>query len=422
MRDQSRSSLSPATRRAAAWLLCAVAAAACHGDSTAPPRIGAPAHVSAVTSTAQAKGTANSAAPVQPTIKVVDSSGKPVPGVAVAVSVVGGGTLANGAPVTDANGSATTGVWTLGAFKGVQTVTMSVATLPSVVFTVDAAAFHITIRYIGTPPGADVQAAFSNAVTRIQQEIADSLPSQPLVGVDANACLPGAGTLNETVHDLLIFVSVNSDPPFDGPGGLLGFAGPCGQRDASPYLPFVGAMEFDAADVPTYVTNGLFSDIVLHEMHHVLGFGTIWSPLSDVLSIPNMTQGYGTSNPVFLGAQARAQYVALGGTAPVGVPLENTGTVDDGTNFSHWRETTFKSELMTGFYNFGPNPLSKITIASLGDLGYTVDLSAADIYLVPAPGNLQSNVVLPAGVREGLRTPTIFVDARGHQIAKPSRK
>jgi len=35
---------------------------------------------------------------------------------------------------------------------------------------------------------------------------------------------------------------------------------------------------------------------------------------------------------------------------------------------------------MTGFLNRGPNPLSRLTIATLQDIGYTVDYSTADEY------------------------------------------
>ena len=38
------------------------------------------------------------------------------------------------------------------------------------------------------------------------------------------------------------------------------------------------------------------------------------------------------------------------------------------------------SELMTGFLNSGLNPLSGITIATLEDLGYSVDYSTAESY------------------------------------------
>jgi hypothetical protein len=40
---------------------------------------------------------------------------------------------------------------------------------------------------------------------------------------------------------------------------------------------------------------------------------------------------------------------------------------------------------MTGFLSLAGNPLSALTVRSLGDLGYAVDPSAADAFGVPAP-------------------------------------
>jgi hypothetical protein len=37
---------------------------------------------------------------------------------------------------------------------------------------------------------------------------------------------------------------------------------------------------------------------------------------------------------------------------------------------------------MTGFLDFAPNPLSAITLASMEDLGYTVDPAAADPFVL----------------------------------------
>jgi hypothetical protein len=51
----------------------------------------------------------------------------------------------------------------------------------------------------------------------------------------------------------------------------------------------------------------------------------------------------------------------------------------DGTFCGHWQEKCLGSELMTG-YAGSVNPLSRITIGSLEDLGYTVDYSTADVY------------------------------------------
>jgi hypothetical protein len=63
------------------------------------------------------------------------------------------------------------------------------------------------------------------------------------------------------------------------------------------------------------------------------------------------------------------------------VPVENTG--GPGTRDSHWREIIFRNELMSGFIARAGNPLSRVTTASLGDLGYQVDLDAAEPYQLP---------------------------------------
>jgi Leishmanolysin len=112
--------------------------------------------------------------------------------------------------------------------------------------------------------------------------------------------------------------------------------------------------------------------IATHEVGHSLGIGTVWD-------YKNLLRGAGSSNPTFSGSNARAQWRALGGTG--NVPVENTGGA--GTRDGHWREATFGNELMTGFLDTGKNPLSRLTIASLKDLGYVVNLNAADVYTRP---------------------------------------
>ena len=49
-----------------------------------------------------------------------------------------------------------------------------------------------------------------------------------------------------------------------------------------------------------------------------------------------------------------------------------------GTAGSHWRESVLGDELMTGWISGTSQPLSRATVASLGDLGYAVDLSRAE--------------------------------------------
>lgn len=76
-----------------------------------------------------------SALPVNPSVKVVDSTGKPRPGVPVTFVATGGGRVVTGTVSTGADGIASPGVWTLGDASGSQTLvaTSEKATRKSVV-------------------------------------------------------------------------------------------------------------------------------------------------------------------------------------------------------------------------------------------------------------------------------------------------
>jgi len=102
------------------------------------------------------------------------------------------------------------------------------------------------------------------------------------------------------------------------------------------------------------------------------GIGTRWRALG--VTGPNRL--FGPDCP-YLGDRANAEYEAISGCAVV--PTEQGG--GGGTKCSHWDEECLGAELMTGSLDNGRlNPLSRITIASLEDLGYEVDYSTADAY------------------------------------------
>jgi hypothetical protein len=241
--------------------------------------------------------------------------------------------------------------------------------------------FAITVRTNGTMTPAE-QAAFTTAAERWQQVIRTGLPDTPLT-LSAGECGTGLPAFDGTVDDVLIDASI---APIDGVGNVLGFAGPCVTRSGS-NLPVYGAMQFDSADIGDLETSGQFADVILHEMGHVLGFGTVWSSLG-------VLQGAGGSDPRFTGASATGAWQALGQTG--NVPVENSG--GPGTADSHWRETTFGAELMTGYIN-ALNPLSVVTAASFADLGYGVDLTAADPYGLPALRAGTRRVAYPDGIQ-----------------------
>ncbi|PVA09303.1 peptidase [Pelagivirga sediminicola] len=178
----------------------------------------------------------------------------------------------------------------------------------------------------------------------------------------------------------------------DGPGGVLGRAGPTVLRPGCE-LPLVGLMEFDRADVIDLETAGSFEDVILHEMAHVLGFGTLWVR-------KNLIAGTGTMDPRFVGPAASREFASLDPDGGKGVPVANTGGT--GTREGHWRELIFGDELLTGFLSGTARPLSRMSIASFEDLGYEVDFSRADPFALPSFRELALQ-----GVFEAVRSCTL---------------
>ena len=221
-------------------------------------------------------------------------------------------------------------------------------------------AYKIEVRFLGGLNTAQMN-AFRTAADRWSRVIVGDLPSVMVGG--------------EVIDDLLIEAQ---GVPIDGPGRILGQAGPTNLRPASAgasaFLPAKGIMSFDTADLAQMQANGTLLDVITHEMGHVIGIGTVWARKS-------LLAGAGTVNPTFTGTNAKKEYGVLKGTGPRVVPVENTG--GPGTQDSHWRESVFKNELMSGFIAAPNNPLSKLTVASLKDLGYVVDLTKAEPYSLP---------------------------------------
>ncbi|GAA3146015.1 leishmanolysin-related zinc metalloendopeptidase [Streptomyces echinatus] len=221
--------------------------------------------------------------------------------------------------------------------------------------------FTIEVRFLGGLTQTQ-QNAFAAAADRWSRVIVGDLDTV-VVGDDI-------------IDDLLVEAE---GVDIDGPSGILGMAGPTDFRDGSAQfgalLPAKGVMRFDTADLEEMEANGTLIDVITHEMGHVLGIGTLWPTLG-------FLKGAGTQNPTFHGPQAMEEFARLvAESVPVPVPVANFG--GPGTRDSHWREAVFVNELMSPFIAGPGNPLSKLTAASLGDLGYQVDLAAAEPYTLP---------------------------------------
>jgi Bacterial Ig-like domain (group 2)/Leishmanolysin len=272
--------------------------------------------------------------------------------------------------------------------------------------------FHIDVRFLSNATPSQRQ-AFSNAQSRWESLITGDLEDIHLT-TTAGECGPNSPAINEDIDDLLILVTLDS---IDGPGNVLGSAGPCfirNETSVNPDLSVLGAMVFDSTDLQDVEAAGLLNALILHEMGHVLGFGSLW-PNDSLLADPSLPPTNGI-DPHFTGAQAITAFNSIGGSSYTGakVPVEDTG--GEGTADGHWRESVFGNELMTGFVDPGQNPLSVVTVASLADEGYTVDLNGAD------PFSLQLSLRAFRGgpqfelKRDLLRVPIKRVDRAGRVV------
>ncbi len=335
---------------------------------------------------------AGTAVPTAPSVIVKDPGGTPIAGITVTFAVTsGGGTLTGATATTNAAGVATLGSWTLGN-SGPNQLTATVAgaglTGNPVIFTGvgctggGGGGYAITLCPTTTMTVAQ-RAAFDGAAARwgglITGDLANITPS-----VAAGTCGTNSPALNFNVDDLVIFAAVEN---IDGPGSILGSAGWCIRRAAG--LPIVGTMRFDAADMANLESGGHLGEVITHEMGHVVGIGSLWNTFG-LLQEPS--QGI-PQDTWYSGVNGLTGFNNIGGASYTGgnkVPVENTG--GGGTANVHWREAVLGTELMTGFLNGGgANPLSELTVRSLIDLGYTVNVAGADPFSVSL--SLRGNAV-----------------------------
>lgn len=195
-------------------------------------------------------------------------------------------------------------------------------------------------------------------------------------------------TQSDVLDDLLVLVSVRD---IDGPGGMVAASTVCILRNVS-FLPLVAAIILDRMDMDNLSDTDV-EDVVLHELGHTLGLGTIWHHTGLLALSSLFSPGADTH---FLGEHAIEAFDSAGGTSYTSakVPVENS--MGYGSSDTHWRESVLGLELMTPVQQAGErDPLSAITIESLADLGYTVDATLADDYEL---GEADADLTVPDGL------------------------
>jgi hypothetical protein len=199
-------------------------------------------------------------------------------------------------------------------------------------------------------------------------------------------------------------VTINaSGVTIDGAGDILGQAGPTfGTVQSGFALTTEGVMEFDSADLANLEAANLLDEVILHEMAHVLGFGTLWDgpSLGSFFAGTQQVSIAGTGR--YTGTAAlnawRNEFTGPGaGLSALFVPVEQGG--GDGTRDVHWNEVDggsgltgivngagqdFQFELMTGWLNPPSAFISNTTVQSFADIGY----APANTAPIPTPALL----------------------------------
>lgn len=306
----------------------------------------------------------------------VDGGDRPSDRDLYAGCISGGPTVVEECVIANASGVYHIQVHAFSAFSGTMTISAGGAVAP----------YNIELVFIDNGTAAQDQAV-RDAATRWESLIVADVPDFDFSSnnLGADTCIEGQGLINSTIDDVRIYVKIVD---IDGPFGTLAQAGPCVTRSLLDF-PIVGSIQFDEADLARLDATGDMEKVILHEMGHVLGIGTLWGEAQrDMIRNPSLPDNGGTqgADTHFIGVNAIAAFDAAGGASytDAKVPVENMA--GPGSGDSHWRESLLNLELMTPVLDAGqPNPLSAISIESLKDLGYQVDVSQADAYSFTLP-------------------------------------
>jgi hypothetical protein len=256
-------------------------------------------------------------------------------------------------------------------------------------FEEDDPSFHIELDYRGWSPSATEEAAIDEAVGRWEAVITEGLYDDSVEitqdMVDADGPDTPCRTYDDTVDDLIVFVSVDATMTAQAAGRT------CLIREDSPYLTLAGGILVSPSLLDGGSASSELMDSFTHELGHVIGLKSgVWNiDIDDDGSwernlLPGINSGCPSSQQIFFqGDAAKDAWQDLGGSGKV--PMEDDRLL--GTRCEHWDKDWFGSEVMTGWGSEEERPLSIVSVMALKDLGYKVDSSEADPFELTGLGD-----------------------------------
>jgi hypothetical protein len=185
--------------------------------------------------------------------------------------------------------------------------------------------------------------------------IQSDLPSVESVSLE-KGMLTGNCRYPTTINDIYICCQYID---IDGEGGVVGRTAILATRNDTTALPVVSRIRLDNDDLVGLKDAGIFQQVVEHELAHALGFGILWGPRNLTRTVNGTCE--------YTGVKAIAEYRALTGCSRIP------------TTCGHWREECLNRELMTDSADLA-SALSRVTIASMADLGYDVSYDSAESF------------------------------------------
>ena len=305
-------------------------------------------------------------------VRAVDGSGHPVAGATIEFTPApGNGSVSHYTAETDSIGKAVVR-WTLGGEAGAHSMTASVLDGPSAEIRATARAsdfdIHVVVEEGFT---AEQVMAIRAAAERWTDVIVGDKPDLVIPeDYQVPAHCEGIETVSAgTIDDFRVNVS-----PTRGTLAICEFRpSPVGRKPAWVYLGIDENLVRELGiDLQDWITT---------QLGHALGFGLYWGSLKRN-SVRDEGPGADTH---FVDSATIAAFDAAGGADWTGgskVPVENVAI---GADYS-WRRTVFGNEIMVGPPWDPDPPLSAITVQSMAALGYEVDVSKADPFILRVAG------------------------------------